>query len=78
MYNYMSFWTIALLCLIFSLLFHGVGHGLSALEHRLRDKKRRADIEQDKKEAMEMVNALKRAINSSKPTSTPGGGGPVS
>lgn len=79
MYNYMSFWIIALLCLIFSLLFHG----LSALEHRLREKKRRAEIEQDKKEATEMVNALERAINSSidrepKKAPAPGGGGPVS
>jgi hypothetical protein len=82
MYNYLSFWTLTLLCLIFCLLFHGIGYGLTAIERSRREKKLRASIERDKKEAVEMLNALKHVIESTKkkaePAPAPEGGGAVS
>jgi len=84
MYNYMTFWTLVLLCFVFCLLFHGVGVAFSAMENRRREKKVSAQIERDKREAMEMINKLKAVIstrpsgNKKESVPAPEGGGAVS
>jgi hypothetical protein len=81
MYNYMSFWTLCLLCLVFCLLFHAIGFTFAKYRQDKQDKKDRALLEQDKKDATEMVNALKKVVYSTtkkEPTAAPGGGGAVS
>lgn len=85
MYNYMSFWMICLLCLVFCLLFHSISFAVDRFADFHREKRRQALLDRDKKDAIEMVNALHTLLNRAKETRenvattpAPKRGGPVS